>query len=166
MKNGQPEMKMQQKRNSLSLLLTFFLLCLAACAPGRNDYSGFVNIDDSGWAYASPVTFNLHHEDSVAFGELKVAVRHTNSYPYSNLWLEVAYDDADGVLHKDTVGMELADVFGNWLGKGSGVQYQFETTVNGRLRHAAGHGVTVRHIMRADTLPDINLVGVTFLETR
>lgn len=138
------------------------LLCLGACVPGHNDFSDFQDVAPSGWRYADVMTFNPAHDDSIAKGDILLIIRHNNSYPYSNLWLEVEYEATDGRRHNDTINMRVADKYGRWLGKGNATDFQVVDTVARGITHAAGSTVRVRHIMRVDTLTGVDLVGIEF----
>ncbi|MDE6491083.1 MAG: gliding motility lipoprotein GldH [Muribaculaceae bacterium] len=138
------------------------LWCLAACVPGRNDYSGFEHIPQAGWAYSAPVEFVAQPADSAVSGALTIAVRHSNSYPYSNLWLEVSTYRGDKQVGRDTVNMRLADIYGRWLGHGLGTSYQITDTLPRIVDLCRGDRIVMRHVMRVDTLPGIEQVGVSF----
>lgn len=139
-------------------------LCLGACSPKHNDYSEFKTLDLEGWAYGDTLTYNVEHQDSIVEGNLFLALRHSNDYLYQNLWLEVQFTDADKLRYTDTLNIILADVYGRWNGKGIGVSYQKQVLLKRNLRHANGCPVTVRHIMRTDTLREIELVGIDFVQ--
>lgn len=138
----------------------------AACSPESVDVSAFRPVGSEGWAYPEAMNFTLEHSDSIARGQLYLTVRHTADYLFSNLWAEVKRVNADSVVTADTVNIMLADSYGNWLGTGSGVWKQTEVPVGDIYRHRSGGIVTVRHIMRVDTLRGIDLVGVKFVKTR
>ena len=57
----------------------------------------------------------------------------------------------------------LADRFGKWRGSGVGISFQIVDTVGVIKNHSAGAKVRIRHLMRRDTLPGINQVGVFFV---
>lgn len=148
------------------LILTVVLP--GACAPGERDYSRWRNLPSEGWMYADtvslvPVDTALVGNDSVVTGGgLNVALRHSNDYPFSNLWLELTYIDANGGAVRDTVNVRLADVFGRWLGIGFGAEYQQEVLVS-RVNIDITKPVRLRHIMRVDTLRGIDQVGVSVI---
>lgn len=120
-------------------------------------FSSFTGVDKAGWRYDDTLAFVT---DSVA-GELRVAVRHSVAYPYSNLWLEVTRPGSDSAsLLRDTLHLELADPFGLWRGTGVGPTRQVEATVASHVRLDSGQTVTLRHIMRLDTLPAIEQAGI------
>lgn len=145
---------------------------LAACSIdghyGNGDdnyFSAFASMPDTRWDYASPLTFAVDTlRDSVARrGDMLLTVRHTHGYEYRNLWLEIDYDVADSLSRPDTVNVILADVYGHWRGHGSGPSLQVVDTLAHGVALRRGQQIRVRHIMRLDTLPGIEQVGITFL---
>lgn len=121
-------------------------------------FSSIRDIDPRGWAYDDALTFTT---DS-AGGDLIVAIRHSVDYPYRNLWLEIARQgpDSGAAVIRDTIDMELADPFGLWHGNGIGTSRQVEATVARSIRLDSASTITVRHIMRLDTLPCIEQAGI------
>ena len=57
--------------------------------------------------------------------------------------------------------MPLADIYGRWLGSGFGSSYQREITLKPRADIDLTRPVDVRHIMRLDTLRNIERIGIT-----
>ncbi len=149
-------------RNTLIIIL--FSLGLGSCLPGHNDYSEYQELPVDGWPYNQSLTFTPDQGDSIANGTLSVALRHTNLYPYANLYLEVTYADTIGATHRDTLNIKLADRYGRWLGKGVGTDFQIVDTVSTHHTRIKGSDIKVRHVMRADTLREIDMVGLTFIE--
>ena len=94
-------------------------------------------------------------------GAIAVAVRHTNGYEYSNLWLELTYSSPDTTV-TDTFNVVLADDFGHWRGKGVGVGYQVVDTLLRDITIDATSPIHMRHVMRTDTLADIQQIGIIF----
>lgn len=138
-----------------------FALMAASCVD-RGSFSDFHTLPDSGWAYGDTVAFTVSRADSVAPAAVKVAVRNNNDFPYSNLWLEVSCRNATGAtVSRDTVNLRLADPYGRWTGKGFGASYQTEATVRPRAVIENGSRITVRHVMRADTVAGIEQLGIT-----
>lgn len=141
-------------------------LCLGACVPGHNDFSEFRNLPAEGWLYGDTVKFIPSIEDSTATGLLTVAIRHNNEYEFSNLWLEITRNTPGGVLRRDTVNLELSDIYGRWHGNGFGASYQYSDTVEYPASIINGSPLMVRHIMRVDTLCDIEQIGITFVSPK
>ncbi len=91
-----------------------------------------------------------------------MVIRHTASYPYSNVWLEVSYPAADSI-SPDTLNMVLADDYGNWLGRGLGLSFQRVDTLPHTVKLTSPASVSLRHIMRTDRLTDIEQAGLIML---
>ena len=147
-------------------LTSAILLCLGACTPGHNGYSAFENIPTHGWLYGDTLSFapdSLIH-DSVMTARLNLAVRHGNNYPYANLWLEVTHTSPAGSTCRDTLNLTLADIYGRWQGSGFGASYQFETTVTQATEIDMRAPVTIRHIMRTDTLTGLEQLGISITQ--
>ncbi len=138
---------------------------MAGCMPEENSCAGFTSIPADGWAYADTLNLTPGITDSTATGLLAVTVRHTNAYLYRNLWLEVSTPQADTLL-TDTINVELADNYGRWHGSGVGVSYMHTDTLPTRVCLTRGRPVRVRHIMRVDTLHDIEQIGLIFIPDR
>ena len=150
-------------RYTLPVMTVILMTVMLACSPDPNRYSSYHDISlADGWAYTDTLNYIPVHTDSVTTGEYWICVRHSNNYPYANLWLEMTYDDAAGLHHTDTVNMTLADTYGNWQGQRLGLHYQHKVKVTERVGHVIGTPVRLRHIMRVDTMREIDLVGVEF----
>lgn len=146
-------------------IISLFLIICAAIISGctGDEKSVFHNIDTDGWIYGDTLNFQVADADSTLLqtGNLMVVVRHSNAYEFSNLWLNVRYFTADTFVN-DTVNVRLADDFGNWYGKGMGVSYQYTDTVARHVTVDVSRPIKVWHIMRADTIKDIEQIGVIF----
>ncbi len=149
----------------LTCFAVVFLSVICGCGQHRRDYSGWQNLPTEGWAYTDTVVLHpldrtLPDNDSVAHGRVKIALRHDNDYPYSNIWLELSYFSVDGRQRRDTVKMVLADVYGRWLGSGISSGYQIETTACEGVDVDLTRPLYLRHILRVDTLRGVEQVGI------
>ena len=143
-------------------IISILSLCLGACVPGHNDYSEFANLPAKGWAYSHPVTFIPTVADSICHGTMVLTIRHGNAYPYRNLWLEFSHIGADSLMRHDTLNVELADIYGRWHGSGLGTSFQYSDTISTDFVLYRDAGLKVRHIMRTDTLPSVEQIGLSF----
>lgn len=150
----------------LKTVLAGALLAACSCSRPGNASSGYEVLSPlGGWSYRDTLSFPLVHTDSVASGRIAVGVTHTGAYPFSDLWLEVTSTSADGAARRDTVRLTLADRNGRWTGHGIGTSFQVADTVDPPVTHRSGSPLTVRHIMRRDTIPGVDRVGVFFIPT-
>ena len=91
-------------------LIMTIVLALTSC---RTDivYSQFQTIPSGEWYADSVVRFEVPIADVSATYRTIVYVRHTERYPYQNMWLFVGNAN-----HHDTIEFYLADDRGRWLG--------------------------------------------------
>lgn len=142
-------------------------IAASSCSYNHNSYSCFSDIDPlEGWDYSSAFVYMPEIADSIARGELRLLVRHTNDYPYSNLWIELGSqqpaDSGHLTLRRDTFCIELADIYGNWHGRGSGTTYEKTDTLFTGFNLINGAPLRLRHIMRPDRVEGIEKVGLIF----
>lgn len=130
-----------------------------------NYFSAFKSPADTRWVYDDHAVFMPDTlRDSVSTGGmLLLSVRHTNGYPYRNLWLELSWPDDKDSIRTDTINVILADVYGNWNGKGMGVSWQHTDTISKNYTLVRRRPMTLRHIMRSDTLEGIEQIGLIYL---
>ena len=105
-------------RHLIYIIAVACALLFTACGLGERDYSRWESLPPSGWLYTDtvvllPVDTSLTDNDSIVDGAVKVALRHSNDYPYSNIWLELTYS-GEGRMMRDTINLRLADVYGRW----------------------------------------------------
>lgn len=158
--------------NLLKLLPLAPVLLATACgitgSRGNGDdnyFSDFHTFDGQEWAYNRAVEFTVDTlRDSIsAGGSLLLSLRHTAAYPYSNIWLELSYPTSDSTTATDTFNIILADDFGHWRGYGNGPSLAITDTLSRNFSIARHSTLRLRHIMRQDTLPDIEQIGLVYL---
>lgn len=139
------------------------LICLAAtaCMSDRYPYTSFATLGSGGWAYGDSVTFAVTLPNSTAAGDLLIDLTHDNSYQYSNLWLEITYPPTAGSPERDTVEITLCDPVGKWFGRGIEGLYQLETPLRAGISLTDSTSISIRHIMRVDTLRGLSRIGLT-----
>lgn len=149
-------------------LMTALVAAIAmwACSAHPGEDADFHGLSDKGWAYGDTLLFTPELADSISRGRVAVVVRHSSAYIFGNLWLEMTMPPAPGdtVPTVDTINVTLADDYGKWLGRGSGVSYVKIDTLPGSYVIERDKPVAIRHIMRVDTVADIEQVGIIFIK--
>ena len=74
-------------------------------------YSQFVSIPSGKWSSDELANFDYTISDKDANYRMLIYVRHTEQYPYQNMWLF-----EDNGARRDTIEFYLADDRGQWLG--------------------------------------------------
>lgn len=145
---------------TLPAVLIAAVVTLGACSERHGSFGQFQPVPERGWAYGDTLLFDANHLDSAAAGrKMRIAVRHNADYPYRNLALEVTFRNGRRLM-RDTVIMELADIYGSWNGNGLGPRRQMDATVTPNAAIPDSSQISVRHVMRIDTLHGISEIGI------
>ena len=140
----------------------FLILCLGlvACGP-RVAYSSFTECTDAQWNADSIVTFSFSVPDTVNEYDILLHVRHTDNYPYQNMWLFVQEGYADQQPLGDTIEFYLADERGRWLGDGrTRITMPVLYREGIRFPHAGEYRIAVQQGMRTESLRGVTEVGI------
>lgn len=141
------------------------ILAVSSCEPQpRSEDAGFESIPAAGWPYDHSLEFIPQLGDSAGVTRVAIAVRHNNDYEYSNLWLELTspLPGTDSV-RIDTIDVEMADIYGHWYGRGAAMSYILVDTLPDKYYFENNRPMSLRHIMRTDTVTDITQVGLIFM---
>lgn len=162
MTNGRTDIP--QPRATRLRLLPLIVGAIIAVCTGCDSPSGipgrFFTVSPEGWKYGDTLFYNAGHDTVGNIDRLVLSVRHSDDYPYANLWVELSYENSD-TLVADTFNVVLADAYGKWLGSGSGPVRMLCDTVHPRHTPAVDARFGLRHIMRVDAVPDIEQIGIT-----
>lgn len=152
------------KRSIISCM--FGLSCLIlSCIKGAV-YEKHYAFKGHRWAQKDSVQFVLNITDTASNYLLFLMMRHTEAYPFSNLWLKTNTLLPDG---KSTgylnTEIPLAEESGKWLGRGMNeiVEHKMPLTKNGAAMHFSQTGqyrISLKQIMRMNPLPEIMSIGI------
>lgn len=137
-------------------LLGMVVMAFSAC---NSDiiYSHFSPISSNKWHIDSVAHFDFTVEDATPDYRVLVYVRHTERYPYQNMWLFV-----DDGLYRDTLEFYLADDRGQWLGDRKHGFIEMPVLLE-ENKHFADTGVyhySIQHAMRDTLLRGVTDVGL------
>ena len=156
-------MKRVAIRGFVALCVCAVMIAFSSC---RSDivYSEFVAIPSGEWDENVLPQFDFHIADQETAYDILLYVRHTERYPYQNMWLFVRGNPQQ---YRDTIEFYLADDRGRWLGdKHHGfiempvlleTNYHFPDT--GRFYFAVQHG------MRDSLLRGVTDVGIEIVKS-
>lgn len=135
------------------------LVAMAFLTSCRSDivYSRFFPIPSGEWCMDSVAEFDFPIEDTVTGYRMLVYVRHTERYPYQNMWLFIG-----GSLYSDTIEFYLADDRGKWLGEKHNGFIEMPVLIEDDYHfHRAGdYRMEIRHGMRDSLLRGITDIGL------
>ena len=142
----------------ITICLAVLAVLFSSCRKGVV-YSEFIAITSGEWDEKALPEFDFNITDNRAGYDILLYVRHTERYPYQNMWLFVRGNPQQ---YRDTIEFYLADDRGRWLGdKHHGfiempvlleTNYHFPDT--GRFYFAIQHG------MRDSVLRGVTDIGL------
>ncbi len=147
-----------------SLLLAFLLLGLAACRPSPQ-FQKTYSIPGNQWKSSFQPSFQFDITDTAAAYQLFLLIRHTDAYPFANIWLTMeSRGPSDNAFKKLRVEVPLAAVSGQWLGRGMGEIWEQRVPINSLqspafFPRAGRYTVRLTQDMRRDPLPEVLTVG-------
>jgi gliding motility-associated lipoprotein GldH len=94
----------------------------------------------------------------------EIDLRHTNLYPYQNLWLYIRTKCSDGTSRLDSINWTLSEPNGRWIGSGWGSLYSLSHRLPDILiKKNTGSRwfiIEIQHGLRNKTLTGIEDIGV------
>lgn len=101
-------------------ILALSIVLLNGCMPSPY-YQKTYPLPKNEWRYDNKLSFRFEIEDTSAMHNLYFIIRHTDAYPYSNIWLWIfTKQPGDTSFSKSRIEIPLAESSGKWLGRGMG----------------------------------------------
>jgi gliding motility-associated lipoprotein GldH len=150
---------------SHSLIVFAFALLLASCTRPAPQYQDHFNIPGTSWSSSFRPEFKFDIQDTQAAYQLFLLIRHTDAYPFSNIWINMdSRGPKDTSFSKLRVEVPLAATNGRWLGRGMGELWEQRVAINSLQNpaffpHSGRYTVRLTQDMRRDPLPEILTIG-------
>ncbi len=147
-------------------LLITITISLLFCACTKTMYSDFQSVPITGWQEDSIISFSVPVNDTTSIYDIILCVRHTETYPYQNMWLFCGFG-VDSLAH-DTIEFFLADDRGRWLGNGGNKWIEMPVLYeqNYQFPDTGQYIFTVQHGMRDENLRGISDVGLIIRQSK
>lgn len=147
-----------KSRACLAILLAVSLFSCRQVAL----YERLQNIPDARWQRSFIPDYSFDIKDTTAYYRIYVVMRHTNRYPYRNIWLNVGVQYPQDSLQVQQFELPLA-ASDRWLGIGMDDVFERRVLLLPRPVKFARSGTvrfTLQHTMRLDPLPEILQAGI------
>lgn len=135
---------------------------LSGCLPS-NVFEKNVAIQNHAWNEKKKPTFEFSISDTLSNYSMYFTIRHTDAYPYSNIWLHITtkFPDRDTTT-TSKIEVPLADLDGKWLGRGMNEIWEHRMLIASPLHFSKGgkYEITLHQIMRINPLPEVMSVGI------
>jgi len=142
------------------------LIFLLGCSREKIEWTDFAEVDPEAWPLNQGVFLECEPHELNAPYALRMALRHTVDYPYSNLFLFRSITVGADTLYSDTLELELADSYGEWTGKGNGASREliFPFRKNWlRFERSGVYRFNFVHGMRDSSLLGIEGIGLSLI---
>ena len=133
------------------------IICLGLSSCNHDIvYSQFTSVPSEKWHVDSVAQFDYTIDNAWAGYQMIIYVRHTERYPYQNMWLFM-----DNGQRADTIEFYLADDRGRWLGdKHHGfIEMPVLIEQNYHFPDTGHYTMTIRHGMRDTLLRGVTDIG-------
>lgn len=142
---------------------------LAGCLPAPY-FQKQEAIPQYAWNYNFKPVFSFEITDTIPDYQPYFIIRHTQAYPYNNVWVWVSVKTpGDTVVKKTRVNIVLAEASGKWLGRGMGEIYEQRLPIDlssvTNFHSAGTYEVSLEQNMRINPLPDVLNVGLRIEKT-
>jgi gliding motility-associated lipoprotein GldH len=122
-----------------------------------------INIPDHEWKsdFKPSIVFDI--TDTTSLYNIYVVLRHTDSYRYNNIWMNIYTQVPGDSTHRQRFDLRLATDDKGWLGSGMDDIFEHRVLVYPepqRLSRAGQYKFRLEHIMREDPLQYIMNVGI------
>lgn len=142
-----------------SILIAITSILLVSCQQSVV-FNQTHDIYGEGWHEDSTALFEAMLIDSIGDYQMLINIRHTDKYPYQNLWLFVDITQDSFLLRRDTIEAQMANSRGEWYGAGTS-QYTIPLAYINHITLPKGpYIIRVQQGMREEWLRGINAVGV------
>lgn len=167
--------------NRFWLLLLPLIFGLQSCLQSPF-YQKSYDIPGNKWLVNNKLPFVVDITDTGIYYNMSLLFRHTNNYPYSNIWMKMSIKGpGDSAFHSVRIEVPLATPQGQWLGTGMGELYEqrrmlvvdhnalpvtldmisvSESSYNDIFSKKGRYEIRLEHNMREDALPDVLHIGL------
>lgn len=160
----------QRTRSLRQIIISGCWICLAAWMMAGCMSSPYYQkteaLPRNEWHYKNQPTFTFEITDTASLYHLYFLIRHTDAYPYSNIWLQIATKQpGDTAFQQSRVEIPLAEKSGKWLGRGMGEIWEQRLPITKEDRpmiftRPGKYEVRLEQNMRIDPLPEILHIGL------
>ena len=145
------------------------LIALALAFAGCMESPYFqkdVAIPNYQWRYDYQPVFKVDIKDTTALYNLYFIVRHTEAYPFSNIWMWIyTKEPGDTTFKRSRIEIPLAEKSGKWLGRGMGEIWEQRMPITRNdapmiFKKPGTYEIKFEQNMRINPLPEVLQVGL------
>ncbi len=153
---------MGRKNSVITLIIVLYLIISICSCIDRNQFAENRTITNEKWGSGQIIRFEYENNDTLQVKNVFINLRHSNQYPYSNIYFFVTTLAPNGMSIRDTVEYMLADNNGKWLGSGIGNLHSIQLAYkrNVRFGQQGKYIFYIQHGMRETILEGVTDIGL------
>ena len=144
------------------IIILLLSLSFASCAK-IDLFEKQANIPGQKWFYDNVPSFTFNITDTVSLYNVYIVLRHTDSYNYNNVWLQLGSKVPGDTMHFQNINLSLASDAGGWEGTGTDDIFDVRKLITPGpvpFKKAGNYTFTVSQIMRENPLKNVLSVGL------
>ena len=147
------------------VIFIFLTIILLGSCQSDSYFHQSETVSDLGWSINQTITF----KDSIPSNapeimHFEINLRHTNLYPYQNIWLYIHTKCSDGATRMDSVNLKLSEPNGRWIGTGWGslynISYRLADLKIKKTTSRRWFKIDIQHGLRDNQLQGIEDIGI------
>ena len=140
----------------------FICICWLQSCNTIDVYEKTVPLPRHEWQGKDRLPFTFDIKDSVAYYNIYIVLRHSESYHYNNLWVDLTFSFPNKQPQRQRLDIQLANNNNGWLGTAMDDIIEQRVLINKQpIRLSAGtYQFTLQQIMREDPLQNILNAGM------
>lgn len=150
---------------NIKKLIVVLAVLLMGCGPSIV-YEQQEAVEATGWEAENKKDFRFEISDTSKLYNIAIIVKHSELYPYANLWCFTEITAPNSAVLIDTVNLQLADHTGEWYGKKFmstfSVMHPFKQGI--KFVKPGNYYFSVQQGMRYQKLKQIEAIGVRVSE--
>lgn len=149
-----------QKKTAWGIAIMMIAILLGGCS-NPTIYHAYQSIDEEGWSKHDTLVYQLPQDSVHDIYSIKIGLRTTDTYRYTDLWLVVAQDlEKKGLFVRDTIKYPISDKNGIMYGKGYATHQQEKPLLTVRTSPTGGRTIKIFHVMKREVISGIQDVGI------
>jgi gliding motility-associated lipoprotein GldH len=150
-----------------AILCCLFCIAFASCNLNHT-FEKNIEIPDYKWDYKFIPEYKVSIDDTTAFYNLSINVRHLDAYKFMNMWVIIHSSGPDGKQQTERMALNLAKTDGKWLGEGLNGVWMVSILTKKKIRfiHKGEYTFAIEHDMRINPLDDVMNLGLKIEKLR
>ncbi|MBA3647333.1 MAG: gliding motility lipoprotein GldH [Chitinophagales bacterium] len=148
-------------------LFLFLISALLFSCDKNRIYEKNIPIEKNIWDSKVIALYPVEISDTSLLYNIYVNIRHTDNYPYQNIWLNIGTEFPDGNKATKRIEVMLSTDAGKWFGEGLGDIWDYRSMIeeNAYFQQPGLYTFSIEQNMRADPLPGIMSAGLRIENT-